>query len=196
MVSTDAPDARAITEFCDIRETRKEVYTMWCSVADPVNGPPLVEMIELQGKAARLQGYPSTATFSLETQMLQTSGAVTALLARFKEQFQAIALEERDTLRAELISLGQINATEPIQQYDAAYASTKVLSKLGGCDLKAMKVYFPADRTIQGVLQLAQDLFGEKLASTASHGLDVLKYLQFQQGSLCSVSMSPPGTIL
>ncbi len=133
---------------------------MWCNVANPDNYSVFTELVQLRGKVANLKGYASAAALILENEMLNKPDKVTELLSDFRERYEPLATNERDQLHAKLVDLSQIKDGDTIQQWDVEYAQNKLLAKIGGVDMKAIKQYFPAGRTIQGVLNLAQALFG------------------------------------
>ncbi len=144
------------------------MYRLWTTKASPVNEPVLTELIELRGKAARLRGYDSAAAYALEMQMVKTPELVLNLLSNFKEKYGPTAIKEKNSLSEELLKLKQMGQGEAMQTWDLSYAKTKVLSKLGGFDMKEIKAYFPSDRTVQGVVTLAQRLFSKSFRCSAA----------------------------
>ena len=142
--------------------TRKKLLTVQSNLAREENVPLLQKILELRDRIARKLGYVSWADYQIEPKMAKTAATAREFLDKLAEglqpKFQA-ELEEFRKLKAR--ETGDPGAT--IQLWDWRYFSNQLKKEKYTVDAEQLRAYFPYDKTLQGMFDIYQGIFGLKI---------------------------------
>ena len=168
-VSLMPPSVRAILTYADDRDLRREVYVAHTTRASD-QGPhagkydntALIERIlRLRHERARLLGFKTIADHALATRMAETPEQVLDFLYGLMERARKQAKNEREELqnfaREEL-------GLDEMRRWDQAWVRERLRIRRYGLRDAEIRPFFAADATIQGMLDLAADLFQLKIS--------------------------------
>lgn len=163
-ISLMPPSVQAVLTYAEDRDLRHEVYVAHTTRASD-QGPhagkydntALIEQIlQLRYEQARLLGFETIADHALATRMADAPSQVLDflydLVDRARDQAKNEWEELREFARNEL-GLGDM------QRWDQAWVRERLRIRRYGLREAELKPYFPADATVQGMLDLAADLF-------------------------------------
>ncbi|HMC14493.1 MAG TPA: M3 family metallopeptidase [Albitalea sp.] len=147
--------------FSDRRDLREQVWRAWVSRGEHAgehdNRPVAREILTLRQEQARLHGHVCYADYALADTMAGRRERVTELLQQVWERAKAAAEQERDALKALLLSRGESTEIEP---WDWRYVAEKVRQVRWQLDEAEVKPYFPLNRMVEAAFDCAQRLFG------------------------------------
>ena len=163
-VSLMPPSVQAILTYANDRDLRHEVYVAYATRASD-QGPyagkydntALIEQIlRLRYEQAQLLDFETIADHALATRMAETPSQVLEflydLMARAREQAKNEWEELREHARNEL-------ELSDMRRWDQAWVREHLRVSRYGLREAELKPFFAADATIQGMLDLAADLF-------------------------------------
>ena len=163
-VSLMPPSVQAVLTYANDRDLRHEVYVAYTTRASD-QGPhagkydntALIEQIlRLRYEQAQLLGFETIADRALATRMAETPSEVLDflydLMGRAREQAKSEWEELREYARNEL-------GLSEMQRWDQAWVREHLRISRYGLQEAELKPFFAADATIQGMLDLAADLF-------------------------------------
>ena len=163
-VSLMPPSVQAILTYADDRDLRHEIYVAYTTRASD-QGPnagehdntELIEQIlRLRHEQAQLLDFETIADHALATRMADTPSEVLDFLYDLMERAREQAKNEWEELRE--FAKDELGLDE-MQRWDQAWARERLRIKRYALKEAELKPYFPADATIQGMLDLAADLF-------------------------------------
>jgi len=141
----------------DLRETLYRAYVARASDGATDNTELIDTILSLRGNLADLLGYASHAEVSLATKMAGEVDAVEALVARLRDAAHPAAGRELESMRTFASAHGQ---PEPLMNWDVAYWSERMREELFGFSTEDLRPYFQFPRVLDGLFQLARQLFG------------------------------------
>ncbi|KAH9869085.1 hypothetical protein J1614_008162 [Plenodomus biglobosus] len=158
------PDLFPTLKYATNAETRKTVFVANENKC-PENVALFREAILLRDEAARILGYDSHAQFRIEDKMAKTCKTVDDFLADLrvrlapggkKEIEKLKELKKQDTSERGLTG----PLTEGYYLWDNRYYDRLMLEKDYQLDHQVIAEYFPLQTTIQGMLNIFEELFG------------------------------------
>jgi len=164
------PSYQAIMTYADARELRQTLYRAYGTRASDQsehgarfdNGPRIESLLRLKAEAAGLLGFANSAEQSLATKMAPDVATVVQFLADLVQRAKPSA-------EAELADLQRFSSAKlgigVLMPWDIAYASEKLKLERFALDDEALRVYFPLERVLQGMLALCAQLFGVRARS-------------------------------
>src|ERR1700710_539547 len=129
------------------------------------NAPLFTEAIVLRDEAARLLGYPNWASFRIEDKMAKTPATVNEFLGDLRTQLAPGGVKETDHLKeikaADLKTRG-LEATNDGNYYlwDSRFYGRMMIEKEFSIDEQKIAEYFPLQSTVEGMLNIFEQLFG------------------------------------
>lgn len=145
---------------------RKRLYIVRDSLAKEKNVDVLNQMLALRNKIALRLGYKSWADYQTEIKMAKSgAGAekyINDLVAGTQPKFTAEVEEMRKAKAAET---GDPNAK--IAVWDFRYYNNQVKKQKYAVDTEALRVYFPFQKTLEGMFAIYQSIFGMKFEKVA-----------------------------
>ena len=157
-----APDYFAVMTYLDDASIRRTVYREYAIRAstDPWNNRPLIgRILQLRREKGVLLGFRDFADFVLEDRMAHTGGRALAFLEDLKAKSERRFREENQELLVFRQSLEGASAPE-LQPWDVAYYAEKQRAALFSFDEEALRPYFPLERVVAGLFELAGRLYG------------------------------------
>ena len=143
------------------RDLREKVYKAFTARGDNGNShdnnAAILEILKLREEAAKLLGYDSFATYSLEDSMAKTPQNVRDLLERVWKPARAQALRDRDALQDLITEEG---GNFKLAAWDWRYYAEKLRQRRANFDDAAIKPYLTLDNMIDAAFDVAHRLFG------------------------------------
>lgn len=156
----------AVMENAKSEEVRKRLYLVHDSLAKEKNVAVLNQMLALRNKIALRLGYKSWADFQTEIKMAKSgAGAekyINDLIAGTQPKFDGEVAELRKLKVAET---GDPNAQ--IKIWDFRYYQNQLKKQKYAVDAEALRVYFPFQKTLDGMFDVYQSIFGLKFEKIA-----------------------------
>ncbi|AOS43542.1 Oligopeptidase A [Lacunisphaera limnophila] len=157
----------AIAENAANPETRRAVHLARSRLAREKNIPVLAKLVALRAEIAQRLGYANWADFRTETRM--SGNAATAL--KFEEELTA-GLQpkfdaEKETLR-ELKAAHTGLAEAKLDPWDVSFYTNRLLKERYAVDTESLKVFFPYEATLQGMLAIYERIFGLKFTEVGA----------------------------
>lgn len=163
-------------------------YVARASAGETDNTGLIDTILSLRADLAELLGYASHAEVSLATTMAGKVDAVDALIARLRAAAHPAAGPELESMRAFAAAHGQ---SEPLMNWDVAYWSERMREELFGFSTEDLRPYFQFPRVLDGLFELAQQLFGITVLPANE---DELPHRHQQTSSGSALRQAMPGT--
>jgi len=159
--SLEYPSYIPFMKYAEDRELREELSQAFGSRAfhnDKLdNQENVLNIAKLRYKRAQLLGFETHAHFILQERMAETPEKVNSFLEEMLEKAKPAA--EREFKELENFAK-DLDGIDQLQKWDAAYYSEKLKQKLFDLDDEKLKPYFKLENVIDGVLTVAQKLYG------------------------------------
>ncbi len=150
-----------VQETAKKEETRKHLYEVRFNLAREKNVPLLNEILTLRNQIALKLGYKSWDDFQTEIKMAKNGAAaktfINDLVAGLQPKFDAEVAELR---KLKVAQTKDSNAQ--INKWDWRYFQNELKKDKYTVDTDALRVYFPFQRTLDGMFDIYQNIFGLK----------------------------------
>jgi len=160
-----APSIMPVLKFAGDESLRRELYEASASVggADPYDNTELIrEILKLRAEKAALLGKDNFADNALQRRMAKSGQAaldfVEDLHRKTKEAFDR-EIDELERFVAE--ETGQ--ERERLEPWNASYWAEKLRQRKYDFDEEALRPYFPIDRVLSGMFEIAERLFAVEI---------------------------------
>ncbi|MCS6952860.1 MAG: M3 family metallopeptidase [Bryobacterales bacterium] len=160
-----APSYTAVMTYLDDAALRERVWRAYHTRAAraPYDNLPLIERIlQLRQEKARLLGYRHFADYVLEDRMAGSAERAYEFLLELKRKTETHFHRETEELRAFRRQL-EGSGAPPLAPWDVAYYAEKQRKALYDFDEEALRPYFPLDRVVTGMFEIAARLFGVRI---------------------------------
>jgi len=159
-----APSVTAVLTYADDPALREAIWTAFNSRAtqgEHDNRPLIGKLLELRRARAKLLGFRDFADLVTDDRMAKTGDHAKRFIADLTEKSRP-AFEREQAELAELArSLG---AKVPLAPWDVGYYVEKLRKARFDLDEEELRAYFPAERALQGAFEVAERLYGVKIA--------------------------------
>jgi oligopeptidase A len=150
----------------DLRERLYEAYATRASELGPDAGKhdntsSMRRIVDLRHEAALLLGYANAAQVSLVPKMAKSPEQVVAFLEDLARRVRPWAVRELDQLRA--FALERDGLSE-LSAWDIPYYAEQLRRSLYKFSDEDTRPYFPLERVLSGMFEVAQRLFGVRIA--------------------------------
>ncbi|KYF86920.1 oligopeptidase A [Sorangium cellulosum] len=145
-----------------IRERFYRAYNTRATEGDHDNRPLIRRILELRREKAKLLGYATFADLVLEDRMAKTGAEARRFVATLRERTEPVFAREKDELaafRREIEGPGAL----PIEPWDVSYYAEKLRRARYDFDDEALRPYFPLDRVVSGLFEIAHRLYGVRI---------------------------------
>ncbi len=167
VLGLDQPTYVAVVTDAESAELRRVFYEAWCTRASdrgPTAGrfdntPVVEDILRLRHEAARLLDFPSYAEYALADRMAHTVSEVTAFLRQ-------LAAAARERAVAELAEL-EAHAGRPLEAWDITYYSERLQESRFQVSQEELREYLPLPRVLASLFEVAERLYGVRLAERA-----------------------------
>jgi len=150
-----------VEETAKKEETRKHLYEVRFNLAREKNVPVLNDMLAHRNQIALKLGYKSWDDFQTEIKMAKSGAAartfINDLVAGIQPKFDAEVGELRKLKVAETK-----DPNAQINIWDWRYFANQLKKAKYTVDTEALRVYFPFQRTLDGMFNIYQSIFGLK----------------------------------
>ncbi|MDK4585782.1 M3 family metallopeptidase [Kingella kingae] len=179
----DYPSYIAIQTYAKNRSLREQSYRAYmtqASAGKTNNSPVIDEILKLRQEQAALLGFKNYAELSLATKMAESPTQVLDFLNDLVQKVRPKAVQDLADLRAYAAEKGE--PTE-LQLWDLNYLANQMKAERYSVDKELLRPYFPEQRVLAGLFDIAQRLFGIKVqaASADVWHEDVRFYRVFNQ---------------
>lgn len=186
VLTMQAPTFIMIMENCSVAEIRKKMLRAYRNRAYPANDRLLKEIVAKRDELARLLDVPSYTAYDLEDQMVKNPARVREFLDQLFEPVMRKAAEEFKTLTTQLPHSVTLEPNGQLQPWHLAYVNNWYKKNYLSVDEQKVAEYFPAEKTIAGLLSIYEKFFSLQFKEHPIDGLwyDDLTLLEvFPQGS-------------
>ena len=150
-----------VQETAKNEETRKHLYKVRFNLAREKNVPVLNDILAHRNQIALKLGYKSWDDFQTEIKMAKSGAAaktfINDLIAGIQPKFDAEVAELRKLKVAETK-----DPNAQINKWDWRYFQNQLKKEKYTVDTEALRVYFPFQRTLEGMFNIYQSIFGLK----------------------------------
>lgn len=153
--------AVAIAESASNAETRRRVSVARNNLAREKNVEALKKLVALRGEIARRLGYASWADYQIETRMAKNGATAVKFEENLVGGLQPKFAQEIETLRA-LKAQDTGKADAQLESWDISYYTNKLMKERYAVDREALRVFFPYQKTLEGMFAIYQKIFGLK----------------------------------
>ena len=150
-----------VEETAKKEETRKHLYEVRFNLAREKNVPVLNDILAHRNQIALKLGYKSWDDFQTEIKMAKSGAAartfIKDLIAGIQPKFDAEVAELRKIKVAETK-----DPNAQINIWDWRYFTNQIKKEKYTVDTEALRVFFPFQRTLDGMFNIYQSIFGLK----------------------------------
>jgi oligopeptidase A len=160
-----APSYTPVLTYLDdaaVRERLYRAFTTRAAAGELDNRPLVARILDLRREKAELLGFASFADLVLEDRMAKTGAEARRFVAVLHEQTAPFFARENAELNAFRRELEGEGAPE-IMPWDVAYYAEKLRRARFDFDEEALRPYFPLDRVLDGLFEIARRLYGVRV---------------------------------
>jgi oligopeptidase A len=161
-----APDYFAVMTYLDNASIRRDFYEAYCvrsTEPERDNRPLVARILELRRAKAALLGFADFADLVLEDRMAHNGARALAFLEDLKVKTEArFAAENQELLEFRRSLEGP--AAPALEPWDVGYYAEKQRAALYDFDEEALRPYFPLERVVDGLFELAHRLYGIRVS--------------------------------
>lgn len=163
-----APSYGPVLSYADDRALRESLYRANITRAAGGkwdNRPIIREVLALRQEKARLLGFAHFADLVTDDRMAKTGKDALAFVSMLKGRLDGAFARENEELARFAKESGQHETLEP---WDVSYWSEKQRRSLYAFDEETLRPYQSADRVLEGLFDVATQLYGVKIARDES----------------------------
>lgn len=161
LITLDYPSYIPFMKYAENRELRKKLSLAFGSKGfhgdELDNQENVLKIANLRFERAQLLGYATHAHYVLEERMAETPEKVNSFLQELLSKAKPAAEAEFKQLQE---FAKEVDGIDQLQKWDSAFYSEKLKQKLFNLDDEKLKPYFKLENVIDGVLKVAEKLFG------------------------------------
>ncbi len=165
-----APSYGPVMQYAESRDLRARLYRAYAtraaefhdgaSKAEWDNTPLMKRILELRAEEARMLGYANYAEVSLVPKMADSPAQVLAFLRELAARAKPFA--EKDVAELRAFARDELGL-DPLEPWDAAYASEKLLQARYAFSEQEVKQYFTEPAVLGGLFRVIESLFNVKV---------------------------------
>jgi oligopeptidase A len=177
ILGLDSPTYFSVISYADDRQLRQQFYEAYCTRATAVSGADLdnslliEQILQLRQELAQLVGFKNYAEYSLATKMADSPETVLQFLRDLAAKAKQPAIEQLTALKTFAKEQG---LQDELKSYDLGYYAEKYQRLTYNIDQESLRPYFPSQKVIRGMFDVAEKLYGIKiidLTAEFSHAL-------------------------
>ncbi|PTY07404.1 oligopeptidase A [Opitutaceae bacterium EW11] len=150
------------------------------------NTPIIPKILALRAEKAELLGKPHFSDLTLERRMAKSGAQALAFVADLQQRTQSAfhgECRELEIFRAQQAG----SDPEPLAPWELAYWSEKLRKARYDLDEEQLRPYFPMDRVISGLFEIAQRVFRIRIIECPAGAVEVwdpqVKYYRLEDGA-------------
>lgn len=162
------PSWQPFMQYAERRDLREAMHRAYMSrgAAEPWDNRPIIRrVLALRRELARLLGYADWADFQLDDSMAKTGARAVAFEADLEARTRPFW--EREKAQLEAFARDELGI-ERLEPWDLPYAVEKMRLARYDLDAEALRPYFPLDRVLEGMFEIARRLFGVSVRPIAA----------------------------
>jgi oligopeptidase A len=162
LLTLDLPSVEPILKYCEERTLRKEIHTAYssrCRGGEYDNRPLIARILRLRDEVARILGYASFPDYMLEDRMAKSGARAREFQRDMTERTRPYWERDVDELRRHAAEMG-LSELEP---WDVGFVMEKLRRERYHIDDEALRPYFPLDRVLEGLFEVAHRTFGLRI---------------------------------
>ena len=163
-VTTDYPDYNPFMTYATSDERRRELYVEFRKRAHPSNLEVLDSILSTRHELATKLGYPSWAAYVSEDKMIKRADAIREFIDRVATIAEKRAREEYEILIEEKRKTDPAATT--VNDWEKAFLEERVKADRYHVDSKEVRAYFEYTRVKDGIVRLAESLFGVRFVAS------------------------------
>jgi oligopeptidase A len=159
-----APSVTAVLTYADDAALREAIWTAFNArgtAGEHDNRALVSKLLELRKARAKLLGFRHFADLVTDDRMAKDGESAKRFIADLTEKTLA-AFEREKTELAEFAA--SVGANLPLLPWDVGYYVEKLRKARFELDEEELRAYFPAERALQGAFEVAERLYGVKIA--------------------------------
>ena len=172
LIKLKHPHVQAVLSYAENRALREEVYTAYQTRASDQgphahrfdNSARMREILALRQEAAGLLGFASAAELSLAEKMAERPSDVLDFLRDLGRRARPTA--QREWTELQEFAAAQLGLAD-LQPWDVGFASERLRQQLFAFSEEDLRPYFPLPAVLEGMLEVASQLFGVRFAPRA-----------------------------
>ncbi|WP_437672908.1 M3 family metallopeptidase [Sorangium sp. So ce131] len=160
-----APSYIPVLTYLDDASVRERFYRAFNTRAtegEHDNRPLIARVLELRREKAKLLGYKDFADLVLEDRMAKTGAEARRFVGTLRARTEPVFEREKEELAAFRRELEGPDAP-PIAPWDVSYYAEKLRRARYDFDDEALRPYFPLDRVVSGLFEIAHRLYGVRI---------------------------------
>ncbi|HQA11386.1 M3 family metallopeptidase [Zoogloea sp.] len=160
------PSYLPVMQYADNRALRETLYRAYATRAAEIdngyskpewnNGPLISQILALRAEEARMLGYRHFADVSLVPKMAESTEQVLGFLRELAVKAKPFA--ERDLAELKAFAKDELGL-DPLEPWDAAYASEKLRVACYAFSEQEVKEYLPEPKVLQGLFGVVEKLY-------------------------------------
>ena len=161
-ITLDAPSVQAVLKHAksrSLRETVHSAYLARASEAPHDNRPLIPDILRLRQEKARLLGYADYPDYRLEPYMAASGARARGFIDDLVERTRPFWARDLDALREEAAAWD----IETLRPWDVSWLAETLRKRRYDLDEEVLRPYFPLKGVLQGMFELAQQLFGLRI---------------------------------
>jgi thimet oligopeptidase len=155
-LTSDIVDARPVLTYATSEALRKRMYVESNTVAHPQNVAVLSKMLAVRAEIARLLGYQNWASHDMESRMSGDVKTVSSFIDRVVAAANRKSAREYDEL---LNAKRKAVPGSALNVWDRPFYAEQIRRQSYAFDSQTIRPYFPAERVLQGVLDVTSRIF-------------------------------------
>ena len=156
----------------DLRKTVWEASVKIASEGEYDNSPLVWKILTLRQEKAEILGHQNFASLTLQRRMARNGLNALAFTEKLHDRIKTPFLEESEQLARYKATKEGLPTTaqqpEPLEPWEIAYYAEMQRQEKYDIDDEALRPYFPVNRVMDGMFQIAQKLFGITISSKSS----------------------------
>ncbi len=165
VITLDSPCYSTVMKYLDNREIRWLLYEANCTRASDQgphagrfdNGPVMEEILKLRQEKTALLGFNHFADLSLATKMAKSPEEVLTFLEDMSHKAKKFGEQDMKELQE---FAKQMDGIEPLEAWDMAYYSEKLLKSKFAFQQEDLRPYFPINKVLAGMFTIINKIFG------------------------------------
>jgi oligopeptidase A len=168
LLGLDQPTYVAVMTDGESRALRRDFYEAWTTRASDAgpqagrwdNGPVMEAILKRRHEVAQLLEFPSFADYALATRMARSTGEVLEFLGE-------LARAARPAAEREYAELEAFAGEGPLEAWDVGFHAERLQRARYSVSQEELRPFFPLPRVLEGVFDVARQLFGIRIRERA-----------------------------
>jgi len=160
-----APSLLPVLKFADDESLRKEIQeaSSLVGLKEPYDNTQLIrDILKLRAEKATLLGKENFADNALQRRMAKTGAKALQFIEELHDKTKAAFDREIDELEA-FVAKETGSPKERLEPWSTTYWAEKLRQKRYNFDEESLRSYFPIDRVLSGMFEIAERLFSVKI---------------------------------